>query len=169
MVFIHEMADGLTLRAQDKRGALATSPTIVILIGKHGVFHSSLILIPDVDDPVGVVSEEPLAPPVVLLPVFFLGRCCIILHRGWIVIAVLLGACEAGSSSSPSVPPLSLLPSDPPALVADGSSSSSCQLPSDSHGGWLLFVLRRGLIAGIPPPSGSHSPYLSFPAALFLR
>ncbi len=45
MVFIHEMADGLTLRAQDKRGALATSPTIVI--GKYEVFHSSLILIPD--------------------------------------------------------------------------------------------------------------------------
>ena len=38
------MADGLTLRVQDKRGALAISPTIVILIGKHGVFHSSLIL-----------------------------------------------------------------------------------------------------------------------------
>ncbi len=54
------MADGLTLRVQDKRGALAISPTIVILIGKHGVFHSSLILLPDVDDPVGVVSEEPL-------------------------------------------------------------------------------------------------------------
>ena len=69
MVFIHGMADGLTLRVQDKRGALAISPTIVILIGKHGVFHSSLILIPDVNDPVGVVSEEPLAPPVVLLPV----------------------------------------------------------------------------------------------------
>jgi len=91
VVFIHGMADGLTLRVQDKRGALAISPTIVILIGKHGVFHSSLILLPDVDDPVGVVSEEPLAPPVVLLPVFFLGRCCIILHRGWIVIVVLLG------------------------------------------------------------------------------
>ena len=53
MVFIHGMADGLTLRVQDKRGALAISPTIVILIGKHGVFHSSLILIPDVDDPRG--------------------------------------------------------------------------------------------------------------------
>jgi len=70
------MADGLTLRVQDKRGALATSPTIVILIGKHGVFHSSLILIPDVDVPVGIVSEEPLAPLVGLLPVFFLGGRC---------------------------------------------------------------------------------------------
>ena len=49
MVFIHGMADGLTLRVQDKRGALAISPTIVILVGKHGVIHSSLILIPDVD------------------------------------------------------------------------------------------------------------------------
>ena len=86
------MADGLTLRVQDKRGALATSPTMIILIGKHGVFHSSLILIPDVDVPVGIVSEEPLAPLVVLLPVCFLGgRCCIILHLGWIVIVVLLG------------------------------------------------------------------------------
>ena len=37
------MADGLTLRAQDKRGALATSPTIVILIGKHGVFHKPCV------------------------------------------------------------------------------------------------------------------------------
>jgi len=82
----------LTLRVQDKRGALAISPTIVLLIAKHGVFHSSLILISDVDVPVGVVSEEPLAPPVVLLPVFFLGGgCCIILHLGWIVIVVLLG------------------------------------------------------------------------------
>ena len=42
---------------QDKKGALAISPTIVILIGKHGVFHSSLILSPDVDFPVGIVSE----------------------------------------------------------------------------------------------------------------
>ena len=83
------MADGLTLRAQDRRGALATSPTIVILIGKHGDFHSSLILIPDVDVPVGIVSEERLAPLVVLLPVFFLGgRCCIILHLCLIVIVV---------------------------------------------------------------------------------
>ena len=68
VVFIHKMAD--------KNGALAISSTIVILTGKHGVFHSSLILIPDVDDPVGVVSEEQLAPPVVLLPVFFLGGRC---------------------------------------------------------------------------------------------
>jgi hypothetical protein len=44
------------------------------------------------DVPVGIISEEPLAPLVVLLPVFFLGgRCCIILHLGWIVIVVLLG------------------------------------------------------------------------------
>ena len=92
MVFIHVMAGGLVLRAQDKRGALAISPTIVILIGKHGVFPGSLTLMPDVAVPVGVVSEEPIAPPVVLLPVFFLGGgCCIILHLGWIVIAVLLG------------------------------------------------------------------------------
>jgi hypothetical protein len=69
VVFIHVMAGGLTPRVQDKRGALAISPTIVILIGKHGVIHSSLILIPDIVVPVGVVSEEPIAPPVVLLPV----------------------------------------------------------------------------------------------------
>ena len=49
MVFIQEMAGGRILCAQDKRGALAISPTIVILVGKHGVIHSSLILIPDVD------------------------------------------------------------------------------------------------------------------------
>ena len=89
MVFIHIMVDGLTLRAQDKRGALAISPTIVILIGKHGVFHSSLILSPDVDFPVGIVSEVPL---VVLLRLFFLGgRRFIVLHLVWIVIVVLLG------------------------------------------------------------------------------
>jgi len=41
-----------------------------MLIGKHGILHSSLILNPDVDFPVGIVSEAPL---VVLLPVFFLG------------------------------------------------------------------------------------------------
>ena len=83
-------AEGQFLSAhQDKKGALAIFPTIVILTGKHGVFHSSLILIPDVDFPVGIVSEEPL---VVLLLVFFLvGRCCIILHLVWIVIVVLLG------------------------------------------------------------------------------
>ena len=47
------------------------------------------MLNPDVDFPVGIVSEVPL---VVLLPVFFLGgRCCIILHLVWIVIVVLLG------------------------------------------------------------------------------
>ena len=86
------MADGLTLRAHDKRGALAISPTIVILIGKHGVFLGSLIFMPDVVAPVGVVSEEPLAPPGVLFPVFFLGGgCCIILHRVWTVVVVLLG------------------------------------------------------------------------------
>ena len=129
------MVGGQILRAQDKRGALAISPTIVILIGKHGVFHNSLILIPDVDDPVGVVSEEPLdahssfAPPVVLLPVFFLGcRCCIILHRGWIVIVVLLGGLRDGKLLiTVSTPTLVA----PPASVADGSSSSSCS-SSDS-------------------------------------
>ena len=84
------MAGGQITCAQDKRGALAISPTIVILVGKHGVINSSLILIPDVDFPVGIVSEAPLAPLVVLLPVFFLGgRCCIILLLGWIVIVVL--------------------------------------------------------------------------------
>ena len=83
---------GSVLLAQDKRGALAISPTIVKLVGKHGVIHSSLILIPDVDFPVGIVSEAPLAPLVVHLPVLFLGgRCCLILHLGWFVIVVLLG------------------------------------------------------------------------------
>jgi len=66
----------------DKNGALAISPTIVILTGKHGVFHSSLILIPDVDVPVGLVSEEPLAPLVVLLPVLSLSlSLCLSLSR----------------------------------------------------------------------------------------
>ena len=32
VVFIHKTADGLTLRAQDKRGALAISPTIVFSV-----------------------------------------------------------------------------------------------------------------------------------------
>jgi hypothetical protein len=83
-------AEGQFLSAhQDKKGALAIFPTIVILIGKQGIFHCGLILSPDVDFPVGIVSEEPL---VVLLLVFFLvGRCCIILHLVWIVIVVLLG------------------------------------------------------------------------------
>jgi hypothetical protein len=44
--FIHEMAlaDGLILRAHDKRGALAIFPTIVVPLCKHVVFHDSLIL-----------------------------------------------------------------------------------------------------------------------------
>jgi hypothetical protein len=49
-----------------------------MLIGKHGILHSRLILNPGVDFPVGIVSEVPI---IVLLPVFFLGgRCFIILH-----------------------------------------------------------------------------------------
>ena len=49
MVFICKRQVANLLDVQDKRGALAISPTIVILVGKHGVIHSSLILIPDVD------------------------------------------------------------------------------------------------------------------------
>jgi hypothetical protein len=30
----------------------------IMLIGKHGILHSSLILNPDVDFPVGIVSEH---------------------------------------------------------------------------------------------------------------
>ena len=42
-------ADGQILDAhQDKKGALAISPPIVLLAGKHGVSHSRLILPPDV-------------------------------------------------------------------------------------------------------------------------
>ena len=48
------MADGLTLRAEDKKGAVAISPTLVILVGKHGVIHNSLILLPCVDFLVGI-------------------------------------------------------------------------------------------------------------------
>ena len=65
------MADGLILRAHDKGGALAISPTNIVLVGKHGVFHDSLILRPGVDCPVGIVAEAPLAP-LVVLPVLFL-------------------------------------------------------------------------------------------------
>ena len=81
----------ITLSAQNKRGALAISPAILVLPGKHGVSHNSLILIPDVAISVWIVSEEPLAPLIVLLPVVFLdGRCCIIL-RGLLSVCVLLG------------------------------------------------------------------------------
>ena len=48
------MADGLILRAHDKRGALAISPAIVILVGMHRVIHNSLILLPCVDFLVGI-------------------------------------------------------------------------------------------------------------------
>jgi hypothetical protein len=42
-------ADGQILDAhQDKKGALSISPTILVLPGKHGVSHSSLILPPEV-------------------------------------------------------------------------------------------------------------------------
>ena len=62
-------ADGQILDAhQDKKGVLAISPPIVLLAGKHGVSLNSLILPPDVAV-VWIVSEEPLAPLVVLLPV----------------------------------------------------------------------------------------------------
>ena len=45
---------------------------LVVLIGKHGISHNiSVILLPDVDV-VWMVSEEPLAPLVVLLSVFYL-------------------------------------------------------------------------------------------------
>ena len=64
-----------------------------MLIDKLGILHSSLILNPGVDFPVGIVSEVPL---VVLLPVFFLGgRCFIILNLVWIVIVLLLGRKES--------------------------------------------------------------------------
>jgi hypothetical protein len=53
---------------QDKKGALTISPTILILPGKHGISHNSLILPPDVAV-VWIVSEAQLAPLVVLLPV----------------------------------------------------------------------------------------------------
>jgi hypothetical protein len=62
-------ADGQILDAhQDKKGALAISPPIVLLAGKHGVSHNGLILPTDVAV-VWIVSEAPLAPFVVLLPV----------------------------------------------------------------------------------------------------
>ena len=52
-------ADGQILDAhQDKKGALSISPTILVLPGKHGVSHSSLILPPDVAV-VWIVPEEP--------------------------------------------------------------------------------------------------------------
>jgi len=50
------MADGLILRAHDKRGALAISPTNIVLVGKHGVFHDSLILRPGVALVLGAFS-----------------------------------------------------------------------------------------------------------------
>ena len=62
------MADGLILRVHDKRGALAISPTNIVLVSMHGVFHDSVILLPGVAV-VWIVSEVPLAPLVVLLPV----------------------------------------------------------------------------------------------------
>jgi hypothetical protein len=52
-------ADGQFLDAhQDKKGALAISPPIVLLAGKHGISHNSLILPPDVAV-VWIVPEEP--------------------------------------------------------------------------------------------------------------
>ena len=51
-------ADGQILHAhQDKKGALAISPPIVLLAGKHGISHNSLILSPDVAV-VWIVSES---------------------------------------------------------------------------------------------------------------
>ena len=61
-------------------------PRLVVLVGKLGISHNSLILLPDVAV-VWIVSEEPLAPLVVLLPVFVLGGGCrIILHLGWVIL-----------------------------------------------------------------------------------
>ena len=55
-------ADGQILDAhQDKKGALAISPPIVLLAGKHGVSHNGLILPTDVAV-VWIVSEAPLLP-----------------------------------------------------------------------------------------------------------
>ena len=175
-----------------------------MLTGKHGIFHSSLILIPDVDFPVGIVSEVPL---VVLLPGFFLGgRCFIILHLVWIVISSSSWEpCETGGSASPSAPTPSCSPSDSLSSVSDASSSSSCS-PSDSHSAWRTpprsppwldrrhpppqalprpppCLDRRHPLPEEParqgaphhsrhphpPTSGSHSPYLRFPAAPFLH
>ena len=139
MVFILVMAGGLVLRAQDNRGALAISPTIVILVGKHGVIHGCLILIPDVVAPVGVVSEEPLSPPSSQSSSSVADAASSSTLAGssssssW-------EACETGSSSSPSAPTLSLLPSNPPASVADASSSSSCSPDSMI---WILVKIQR--------------------------
>jgi hypothetical protein len=112
-----------------------------MLIGKLGILHSSLILNPGVDFPVGIVSEEPL---VVFLPGFVLGgRCFIILHLVWIVIVVLLGGLRDRKllitvSTHTLVRPLRLAvlggvrllssscsPSDAYSTVADSSSSST--------------------------------------------
>jgi hypothetical protein len=61
-----------------------------MLIGKQWILHSRLIRYPDVDFPVGIVSEVPL---VVLLRLLFLGgRRFLILHLVWIVIVLLLGS-----------------------------------------------------------------------------
>ena len=62
----------------------------IMLIGKHGILHSSLILNPDVDFPVGIVSEVRL---VVHLRLLFLGgRRFLILHLVRIVTVLLLGS-----------------------------------------------------------------------------
>ena len=58
MVFIHKMADGLTLRAQDKRGALAISPTIAFSIYHWCVVATRLVVEACVWREVEVVGER---------------------------------------------------------------------------------------------------------------
>jgi hypothetical protein len=96
-----------------------------LLIGKHGILHSSLILNPDVDFSVRIVSEVPL---VVLLPGFFLGgRCFIFLHLVWIDIVDLLGGLRDRKLL---ITVSTRSPSDSPSSVSDASSSSSCSPPT---------------------------------------
>jgi len=45
------------LKILEKGGTGYFPGLTIILIGKHGVMHSCLILNPDVDFPVGIVSE----------------------------------------------------------------------------------------------------------------
>ena len=114
------MADGLILRAHDKGGALAISPTNIVLVGKHGVFHDSLILRPGVDCPVGIVAEAPLAPLTVLPVLFLRGGCSVILHHGWIVIAVRLGGLWDGKLLSTVITHTLVAPLRPACLGSPG-------------------------------------------------
>jgi hypothetical protein len=96
------------------------------------------------------VPEEPIAPPGVLLPVFFLGGgCCIILHLVWIVIVVLLGGLWDGKllitvNTHTLVAPLR------PSCLGGWRLLVLLVLPLRRPflGGGLLLFLRRGLIAG---------------------